>query len=67
MKISIEIHTENSAFGNDPGEELACILRKLADNHNHWRVGHEFSNGIRDTNGNVVGSIIASQETSSVR
>lgn len=31
MKIKIKMHCDNSAFEPDPGEEVARILRQIAD------------------------------------
>ncbi len=51
--LVIRIKTENAAFGDSPGVEVARILRRMAD---------EFENGgtistPRDINGNKCGSV----------
>ena len=56
MKYVVLIHCNGAAFGDDPGAEVARILRKLADmedGHPHFAPGHE--QGLRDLNGNEVG------------
>ena len=55
-KITIEIATENAAFEDSPGYEIAHILRDLADgidNHDEqdWPVS------CVDYNGNKVGTV----------
>lgn len=54
MTYRIEIKTDNAAFEDDPGYEVARILRKLAD-----RVESEGLDQVRlmDINGNCVGSV----------
>jgi hypothetical protein len=55
-KMKLEIATDNAAFGEEPGQELALILREIA---NHLEAGMNpkayFTAPIRDTNGNTVG------------
>jgi hypothetical protein len=59
MNITITINTDNAAFENMAGIEVARILRKLADMIEDWPGANEFTYGCRDANGNKVGSIIA--------
>lgn len=50
--FKIEISTDNAAFQDDPGAEVARILREVAE-----RVeAGELSRTVRDYNGNGVGS-----------
>jgi hypothetical protein len=58
MKCKIEINMDNDAFGNHPcsiGEELGRILRTLGKDIAIVHGG--MKEGIRDINGNTVGSI----------
>lgn len=52
--IVIKIHTDNAAFEDGGGSEVARILRHLADSYSNGF--HNFSI-IRDINGNKVGTI----------
>lgn len=54
MVITIKICTDNAAFEEAGGSEVARILRKLADNFD--RDGFHVYEKLRDINGNVVGS-----------
>lgn len=56
MDITITINTDNAAFQDDAGIEVARILRQLAGNLELWQGKNEFSLGLRDINGNKVGS-----------
>jgi hypothetical protein len=49
----ISINTENEVFGDDPGPEIARILRELADT---VEGGSLDGTMLRDSNGNTVGS-----------
>ena len=52
--FTVTIETDNAAFNDDPGAELADILGKLADTVR--TTGLSGYNGkVRDTNGNTVG------------
>ena len=51
-KFTIIIDTENAAFEDTPNEELARIIREVAQ---HLDRGYT-SGGVRDVNGNRVGS-----------
>lgn len=53
---SIAIATEGAAFAEDPGREVARILRELADRCE--RSGLEDRVALTDANGNRVGSAI---------
>lgn len=50
--FKLEFDTDNDAFGNDPSNETASILRELAD---VIASGHR-SGVARDRNGNTVGT-----------
>ena len=51
---TISINTDNAAFGDDPGAELARILRQLAA---HLDAGDlDEHRNIMDLNGNTVGA-----------
>lgn len=49
--FTLEVSTENAAFDDDPGAELARILRTVAKSLHE---GGE-SGTVRDVNGNTVG------------
>ena len=51
--IIIKIETGNSAFEEFKGEEVARILRELADHAEE----KDFNNPIFDNNGNIVGGM----------
>lgn len=52
IKFSCEIKSNNAAFTDAPGDELARILRALADRIESGAEGHFV---LRDVNGNKVG------------
>ena len=60
MEVTIRIDCDNAAFDDYPGEELARILRKLADEikddgpHGCYTP----SVALRDANGNTVGEYV---------
>ena len=55
MKITIRINCENAAFGDDPGIEIARILRERAA---YFRAGKaQYSTELLDSNGNACGVI----------
>lgn len=56
MNITITINTDNDAFTDRAGSEVARILNNLAKQVNDWPGVNEFSIGLRDINGNKVGS-----------
>ena len=57
MNITITLNTDNAAFEDDPGAEVARILRELAR-----RTEQGFINvGLRDSNGNMVGQCEVSE------
>lgn len=62
MQYVIKIDTENDAFGDVPGFELARILRGLADRC-EWSPTAYVSMGLRDSNGNTVGSTELVEDT----
>jgi len=51
MKATISINIDNAAFTDDPGAELAHILRELADHAENGDTGRP----LMDVNGNRVG------------
>ena len=57
MEYRITINCENAAFEDQPGAEIARILRKLADECEE--VGHPQFKGLYDFNGNKVGKVEA--------
>lgn len=58
MRIKLELDTSNSAFfeGGGAGVEVARILRGLADQLEDWPGVNTFTLGLRDVNGNKVGT-----------
>ena len=54
--FTLKISTDNEAFTNDAGLEIARILRNLADKVESWPGANDFSIGLRDFNGNKIGS-----------
>jgi hypothetical protein len=50
--LTIQIALDNAAFEDDPGVEVARILRQIADK---CEGGEVWSGPIRDINGNLVG------------
>jgi hypothetical protein len=63
MSIIIEINTDNAAFAEMVGPELADALRILADQIEGMEDAGE-ADGLRvsDTNGNTVGRVFADNE-----
>lgn len=65
MNIRIEINTDNAAFENNPAQETARILKRLADGLEHgvftWgyikNLTDGYSMGLSDGNGNTVGKV----------
>lgn len=53
--FTLTIETDNAAFDVDQGNELAAILRKLADVLDHTSHESGDSGSVRDYNGNTVG------------
>ena len=54
---TLTIETDNAAFGDDPAEELASILRRLASNLTMLsRLAAPENGKVRDSNGNTVGT-----------
>jgi len=56
MQCTIEINMDNAAFEDAPADELAAILRRLADRV-EGRGVDELSLKVMDTNGNDVGRL----------
>ena len=55
MKVKIEIKTDNAAFEDYTGSEVARILRELADNvDGESRITPQ---PLKDSNGNTVGKV----------
>ena len=52
MRFTLNLQSDNAAFTEDPGTEVARILREAAD---RLEAGQEDAN-CRDINGNTVGS-----------
>lgn len=60
MKFTVEIECDNAAFEAGPNEEIARILRDLADTlEAHPAAGGAFP--LRDINGNRVGAGVLSE------
>ncbi len=59
MRFEIYINSDNAAFADDPGPELARILRKEADKLEDWC---ECSETLYDINGNAVGTTLLCEE-----
>ncbi len=56
MNFKLKVKMDNAAFEDDPGGEVARILRAVAEkveHHPHFSPGH--SQPVRDYNGNEVG------------
>lgn len=60
MKFVVKFNCDNAAFDENPGPEIARILRKVADQVNDGFVNIDLNNQhpIRDINGNRVGDFI---------
>lgn len=54
MAFTLKIETDNAAFDENHGEEVARILREIADNLNFGNV-FGLDGTARDINGNTVG------------
>lgn len=54
MKMRIQFNCDNAAF-EDQGNEIAWILKKLADKIESYEDNQEVSGAIVDSNGNKVG------------
>lgn len=54
--VTIEINCDNAAFGDNEWEEVARILRALADDLEVYR-NSDLNKKLSDFNGNVVGDI----------
>ena len=54
MKMRIQFNCDNAAF-EDQGNEIAWILKKLADKMESYEDNHEVHGAIVDSNGNKVG------------
>lgn len=55
MSFKLTIKTDNAAFKDAAGIEVARILRELADKVEDWPGKNKFTIGLRDGNGNKVG------------
>ncbi|AZO29366.1 hypothetical protein [Mesorhizobium sp. M1B.F.Ca.ET.045.04.1.1] len=64
-EFSLEIKMDNAAFADDPGGEVARILRDIADKVTRgdgFTIGEATGTPIRDVNGNRVGTWFADLE-----
>ena len=61
MKITITLSTDNAAFSDHAGMEVARILHKAGDQLYDWPGANEFTLSLRDVNGNKVGTLEASK------
>lgn len=57
MNISITLSTDNAAFEEHEGAEIARILRDLARKYEGTTYAEEYPVTVRDANGNTVGNI----------
>jgi hypothetical protein len=56
--IEINLYTNNAAFEDNQGAEVARILRKLADSFDGWQeVDNDLAHPLHDYNGNKVGHL----------
>jgi hypothetical protein len=55
--FKLEIKTENSAFDGNCNEEIARILRNLADSLVNDEPGNYYEYTLKDINGNTVGIV----------
>ena len=55
MKFTLTLDTDNAAFEDDRGQEIARILKQTAQRMTRMAGATGFSFPIRDTNGNTVG------------
>lgn len=53
--LKLRIECGNAAFSDHPGEEIARIMRALADKMQSAQPGDELSGVVRDINGNFAG------------
>lgn len=63
--FSLEMDLDNAAFADDPGAEVARILRDIADKVTRgqgFTIGDATGTPIRDANGNRVGTWFADLE-----
>lgn len=58
-KYTVAIRMDNSAFEDDPGAELARILRRLADGLERGGITTAEVARLYDVNGNNVGEAVA--------
>lgn len=56
MKITISIETDNAAFEDHAGVEVKRILTALIERIEDWPGQSAFEIGLRDINGNKVGT-----------
>ncbi len=58
-KFTVTINTDNDAFSDDPANEIALILRRVAEKTLvTMDKGHYSTTPIRDSNGNTVGKYV---------
>jgi hypothetical protein len=56
MRFKLHIDTDNDAFSDESSTEIARILRDLADDlDGTGEIGEDYSEKLRDYNGNTVG------------
>lgn len=54
--FQLHIHTDNAAFEDDAPQEVARMLRKLADRLDMTSAGNDDDGTLYDINGNKVGA-----------
>jgi len=62
MTVTLTISTDNAAFENQAGNEVARILHVVATKLHAWEGANEFTIGLHDINGNKVGKVEARHE-----
>lgn len=61
--FKLKIRTDNAAFEDGAPQELARVLRKLADRLDQTAAGEDDGGTVRDVNGNLVGDwVLTGQE-----
>lgn len=60
MRVTVKIDTDNAAFEDCDGAEVARILRELADRIDNEPLGKKDCRFARDINGNRVGQLTTS-------
>ena len=67
MKFFVQFSMDNAAFDGQPSEEVARILRQIAQRIEDEGDVPEFFTNCRDSNGNTVGTYAAKPDTYAVK